>query len=331
MDVVTVVVPVYNVEHYLRECLESIINQTYQDLQIILVDDGSTDSSNIICDEYALRDKRVQVIHKDNRGLSDARNKGIDLANGEYITFIDSDDVIEQDMIEYLVQLISKYKADISVCQARYISDDGILLKKPCGEIKEKKVINVLNCIHEFLYSQEIGTVAWRKLYKRSLFQEIRYPVGRYHEDVFTTYKLVAISDSIAIGSEVKYLYRIRPSSIMQSSFSPKHLDLVAGKREMSRFIENKFPDSPDIIELAYASIIYAANKCVYRIGESNNKEGRYIKYLQYVYRKYEKYYLRCSESRLISKLFSISAYVNVRFVVQCVSLINKVRIKWSR
>lgn len=327
MDVVTVVVPVYNVEHYLRACLESIINQTYKSLQIILVDDGSTDSSNIICDEYARRDKRVQVIHKDNKGLSDARNKGIDLADGEYITFIDSDDVIELDMIEYLMQLILRYNADISVCQARYISDDGLLLKKPCGGIKEKKVINALNCIHEFLYGQEIGTVAWRKLYKRSLFQEIRYPVGRYHEDVFTTYKLVAISDSIAIGSEAKYLYRIRPSSIMRSPFSPKHLDLVVGKREMARFIENKFPDS---IELAYASIIYAANKCVYRMGESNSTERRYIKYLQCVYRKYEKYYLRCSESRLISRLFSISAYVNVFFVVQCVSLINKIRIKWS-
>lgn len=327
MDVVTVVIPVYNVEHYLRECLESVVNQTYQNLQIILVDDGSTDSSTIICDEYALRDKRIRVIHKDNGGLSDARNKGIDLANGEYITFIDSDDVVEQDMIEYLMHLISRYNADISVCQAQYISDSGLLLKKPYSEIKEKKVINALNCIHEFLYGQEIGTVAWRKLYKRSLFQEIRYPVGRYHEDVFTTYKLVAISDSIAIGSEAKYLYRIRPSSIMRSPFSPKHLDLVVGKREMARFIENKFPDS---IELAYASIIYAANKCVYRMGESNSTERRYIKYLQCVYRKYEKYYLRCSESRLISRLFSISAYVNVFFVVQCVSLINKIRIKWS-
>lgn len=323
MDLVSIVIPVYNVEKYLRQCLESIVCQTYKNLQIILVDDGSTDASNKICDEYALKDSRIQVIHKSNGGLSDARNRGIDKAVGKYITFVDSDDFIKLDMVEYLLRLLTKHHSDISVCQPQYVSEDGLLLKRRAAEIKGHVVAGAPNCIHDFLSNEGIGTVAWGKMYKMAMFQNIRYPEGRYHEDVFTTYKLVAEANSIAVGEEAKYMYRIRPSSIMQSSFSPKHLDAVIGKEEMAIFIKENFPESAIY---AYASIIYAANQCVLRMGESSEAEKQYIDYLQNIYGKYERYYLRCAVGKLKSKVFSILAYINVQFTIRCMSLIYKVK-----
>lgn len=189
---ISVIVPVYNVEPYLRKCLDSIINQTYRDLEILIIDDGSTDGSDEICDEYK-NDERVRVFHTNNRGLSCARNLGLDTARGDWISFVDSDDWIETDMYDRAIDSISS--ADI-LC---FCENDGILTG--------------MEALAEII-SEKINTSAWGKIYKRSIFSTIRYPVGRVYEDVATTYKLIASAKFIKCCNYNGYHYCKRPGSI---------------------------------------------------------------------------------------------------------------------
>ena len=174
-DLISIIIPVYNVEKYINKCLESVINQTYRNLEIILVDDGSEDKSGKICEEISIKDNRIRVIHKENGGLSDARNIGLDNSNGEYIAFIDSDDFIERDMIEFLYYNINKYDADISIC-SNYIFDEEECID---NSTKEIKVYNRLEILKEVLLDEKIRSYAWNKMYKRDLFYNIIFPKGR--------------------------------------------------------------------------------------------------------------------------------------------------------
>ena len=198
---ISVIVPVYNVERFLRECIESIISQTYKDLEIILVNDGSTDKSPLICEEYKKIDARVIVLHKENGGLSDARNKGIDISTGEYIGFVDSDDFIENDMYELLLNNIKKVEADIATC--------GVISEKVKDKnfYKEEIIVNAHDGLKEMLMERSMNTSACDKLYKRSLFDEIRYPKDKLYEDLYTTYKLLHKANKIVISNQKKYYY----------------------------------------------------------------------------------------------------------------------------
>ena len=321
MDLITIVVPVYNVERYLSACIESILLQTYRNLQILLVNDGSTDSCPQICDEYALKDKRIEVIHKSNGGLSDARNFGIEHARGQYISFVDSDDVIASDMVEYLYRLLKRNHADISVCQPLRITDNGDSIDVEKNIFKDFVVSGNLVCFHEFMSRQHIGTIACGKLYKIDLFKDVRYPNGRYHEDVFTTYKLIALSDSIAVGGEKKYVYRIRKSSITQSSFSPKHLDAVIAKEELADFIMKHYPKEQNYAKIG---IVYSATQCVFRMGCSHCYDKRYTHFLQLRFRAHEGTFLRHGKCKISTKIISVFSFLNVSFSIRIISLIYK-------
>lgn len=225
MEKISIVVPIYNVENYIVKNIESLINQSYKNIEIILVDDGSPDKCGSICDEYAKKDDRIVVIHKKNGGLSDARNAGIDIATGEYITFIDSDDYVSSHYCEILYNSIKENNADISICN--YISfDEG-------EECKEKVVddVIVMNSIEALqnLYNVAGGFgqemhVAWGKLYKMSLFKSLRYPVGKINEDEFVIHHLYGASDKVVLNKSVLYFYLQRGSSIMGQTFSEKRL-----------------------------------------------------------------------------------------------------------
>lgn len=306
---ISIIIPVYNVEKFIGYCVDSVINQSYTNIEILLIDDGSTDSSDILCDEYARTDNRIKVIHKTNGGLSDARNVGIGIATGKYISFIDSDDYILPTYIEYLFNLISKSNADISVCQLINVDESNNVLSIG-GDPVDKIVNGNIDCMKEYLSESSIDTVAWRKLYKKDLFKsDIRYPVGKYHEDVWTTYKLIAQCNTIAIGSSALYAYRQRTGSIVNSSFSPKHLDSVYGALERQKFIEINYPD---FSSLSSVGIIYAANICLMRIIKSKSKNIKsYIDFLQPLYRHYLGSYLR-SNVRYASKIFALSASISV-------------------
>ncbi len=236
-ELISIVVPVYNVEKYLNKCIESIINQSYSNLEIILVDDGSKDSSGIMCDSYILKDKRIKVIHKENGGLSDARNVGIDKAKGEYIVFIDSDDWIDEKMIEILYNIIKKNNSDISICDYFLAYNEEIQTQKEDIEIINLSNIEALKKI----YDKDLGVcmiVAWNKLYKRNLFKDdIRYPYGKIHEDEFTTYKLLYKAEKISYTKQKMYYYRQRENSIT-SSFNKKRLDCLEAFDERVKYMK---------------------------------------------------------------------------------------------
>lgn len=212
---ISIIVPCYKVEEYLDKCIESIVKQTYKNLEIILVNDGSPDNCAQICDDWAKRDSRIKVIHKENGGLSSARNAGLDIAKGEYISFIDSDDFIDITFIEFLYLKLKESNADISCCgYYHYFNAD---LK----EIRHFKNINlVMNSCEAIIKMNTIGYFgvgSWNKLYKSELFNDIRFPIGKLSEDWFILYKLIDKANKITYNSEPKYYYRQRKGSITRN------------------------------------------------------------------------------------------------------------------
>ena len=282
-DLISIIVPVYNVEKYLKECIDSLICQSYSNIEIILIDDGSIDSSGKICDDYKNLDVRVKVIHKSNGGMSEARNVGLSEASGAYIAFVDSDDIVGKDYILYLFELLKSNDADVSVCRYRYIDDDGKII----GSYGEKDTVNVRGkreCMKKFLCDEDIGTVVWGKLYKKELFSDLCFPVGKYHEDVYISYKIVDLCNCIAIGNTAEYYYRQHESSIVHKQFVTKHLDAVDASIERAEFIHEKYSD---LYGIASIYVIYAANFCVKKLIATKGKFKKEIQYLQAQYKKY--------------------------------------------
>lgn len=245
MSLISIIVPIYNVEKYIFKCVDSIINQTYKNIEIILVDDGSTDNSGTICDEYEKKDNRIKVIHKKNGGLSDARNVGIDKAKGDYLVFVDSDDWVSDKMIEYLYNNACKYKADI--VQGDYIKayTEYNCIKNIKEEINHYNSIGALNNLYEEECTKSV--VVWNKIYKKDLFEEIRFPKGKLHEDEFTTYKLLHKAKNVVDSNIPIYYYRQREGSIMQSEFSEKRLHALEALIERKAYFkENNLGELED-------------------------------------------------------------------------------------
>lgn len=246
-ELISVVVPIYNVENYLSNCIDSILSQTYKNLEIILVDDGSPDNCGKIIDGYAAKDSRIVVIHKQNGGLSDARNAGIDIAKGKYITFVDSDDYISADALQYLYSLIKDNNAQISIGKLRKTS----ILDDSYTDIhNETFIMNNYDSIREMLYAKYFSTAAPAKLYETDLFEGIRYPYKKFSEDLFTTYLLLEKASLIAYGSKTIYYYYSRPGSITKSGFSKKQLDVI----EALDIIEQRIPLDKYQLRKAFAS-----------------------------------------------------------------------------
>jgi len=242
---ISIVVPVYNVEQYLKQCIESIVRQTYKNIEIILVDDGSTDNSGVVCDEWSDRDCRIKVIHKANGGLSDARNAGMQIATGELIGFVDSDDYISENMYELLYNNMLENESDISACGVQMFWDKNTTQSRmltPTGTYVFSNKNAIVSTIDEIILKQPV----WYKLYKTDLIRDIFFPVGKYHEDVFWTYQAVARAEKISIFDTPCYFYRQRSESIMGNDFSLKRLDALEAKVMRSDFISKNFPEIAD-------------------------------------------------------------------------------------
>lgn len=208
---VSIIVPVYMVEKYLSRCVDSLLNQAYTNIEIILVDDGSTDGCPSICDEYQENYERVSVIHKSNGGLSDARNKGIEASKGDYISFIDSDDYVHPEMIRKMVDLLESEEADIAVCNYYWISEDDEIPK----DDDEYKITIIEGDCHRLLFEKtEIAAIACNKLYKKRIFDSIRFPEGKYHEDEYVIHHILGASTKVVCTNERLYYYIKRESSI---------------------------------------------------------------------------------------------------------------------
>ncbi len=219
---ISVIVPIYNVEKYLPKCVDSIISQKYKNLEIILVDDGSTDRSGTIADEYKKMDGRIHVIHKKNGGLSDARNAGIEVALGDYLVFIDSDDYIHPEMISRMFDAVKNTSSDIAVCAVRSVKENEATPLETGND--EITVIEGADKRTEYYFEKHCVefNVAWNKLYPASYFKEIRYPFGKIHEDEFTTWKVLELASRVVYIGEPLYYYVQRKTSIMGEKFSEK-------------------------------------------------------------------------------------------------------------
>jgi len=247
MDLITIIIPVYQVENYLHQCISSLLIQTYSNLEIILVDDGSKDDSGSICDFYAVQDKRITVIHKTNGGLSDARNAALNVAHGKYVTFIDSDDYVSGNYIELLYNMHIKYDADISVCKYEklWISFNNNKLNSKRKKYKIiEYVFTVERALEEMLYQKLFNNESWGKLYPLEYFSDIRYPVGKLFEDLAVTYKLVEKASKVAVSSEAAYFYLQRNDSIMSKAnkFKANNFDIIYHADVMYQDIVSRFP-----------------------------------------------------------------------------------------
>ncbi len=236
---ISIIVPVYKVEEYLNKCIDSILNQAYKNLEVILVDDGSPDRCGEICDEYAQKDDRVRVVHKQNGGLSDARNAGIDAATGEYLMFVDSDDYIHPEMAAKLYEALARDEADMALCNFLYVDENG----EKTDEENDNSPIKdeVLTRDEAFCkalrsYKKWYYVVAWNKLYKKEIFKTLRFPYGKVHEDEFVIHKVLGACAKISCISDPLYYYVQRTGSIMSAEYSVKRLDIVEAFFDRTEF-----------------------------------------------------------------------------------------------
>ena len=230
-ELISIVIPVFNVSNYIKQSVDSVLAQTYHNLEIILVDDGSTDDSGRICDDYGKTDSRVRVIHKTNGGLSDARNAGIRIATGKYVGFVDSDDWIEPDMYEKLYASICDGKADIGVC--------GFFREYRNKHIKccSVKTVNLSaeQALEELIKGVNVQDHACTKLFVKSLWEDIEFPVGLYFEDIRTIYRLITKAERVQVIGEPLYHYRQRRGSIVRDGFSEKKMQWLEAVQEQAK------------------------------------------------------------------------------------------------
>lgn len=236
---VSVIVPVYNVEKYIDRCISSILRQTYENIELILVDDGSPDKCGDICDEYATYDSRIQVIHRQNGGLSAARNSGLEVATGDYVLFVDSDDYIHPNMIERLYSVASMKKAEVVICDYAMVYENGdIEMPQESGQIID---ITEDNRLEYMLGKTKIMfTVAWNKLFKRTSVQKFRFPEGKIHEDEFLIYKILHSTEDICYLREVLYYYFQREDSIIGKGVNLQSLQRLDAIKERFIFYKNQ-------------------------------------------------------------------------------------------
>ena len=289
MDLISVIVPIYNVEKYLRRCLDSICNQVYSNLEIVLVDDGSTDSSGKIADEYARRDIRFHVIHKQNGGLSDARNVGLSYCHGKYIVFVDSDDYVTEDYVVVLYDLLKHNHADISAVSLTHKEEE---LSK-INDSTTTKIYNTKEALQDLLY-QRISTSANAKMYRAELFSDIRYPKGRLYEDVIATYQIFEKATKVVWCDIKKYWYYVRTDSIVRSAFNVKKMDYVYNCEEVLEEVKKKYPA---LSKAAESRLLWAA----IHIWVNFTERKKYPEQYQHVYKTIKQYRNSVMSDKVVS------------------------------
>lgn len=261
----SIIIPVYKVEKYIDRCIRSLVEQTYENLEILMVDDGSPDNSGAICDAWAAKDSRIKVIHKENGGSGAARNTALDLAQGELIAFVDSDDYIAPDMYEYLYGLLEQ-GADIAECGYRDTHTDDMEFGGADPEVTWYTTEEaLLGNIHDQFFRQLI----WNKLYRRHCVEGVRFPVGTTIDDEFFTYKLLGNAKRLARSEKVLYAYRQQEDSVMHRPYSLKRLTAVQARRERAQYMAEHFPN------LAYEAKVDVCYTCLFTMQRCLKELGR--------------------------------------------------------
>ena len=308
-DLISIIVPVYNVEKYLKKCVDSIINQTYNNIEILLIDDGSTDNSGKLCDDYKKIDKRIKVYHKKNGGLSDARNYGINKANGKYVGFIDSDDFITKDMYEILYKSITKYDADVSI--ARVIDCYEIIPEIDNSDAKDC-LLNKKEAIKKVMEAEEISVHVVSKLYKKSIFSKIKFEVGRTTEDGIIMIELLDSCKKISYNSSYVYYYIHRENSITTKKFNEKNgYDVIYAYEKNKKIIDEKYPELSSVAEMR---LCWAYFRVLDSMVKSNTElDEKIVKYLRkkFVFIMKNKYFTKGRKISMLAlkvskKLYSI-------------------------
>ena len=273
---ISIIIPVYNVRPYLDACFNSLKKQNYPKLEFIIIDDGSTDGSGIFCDNFAKLDPRAKVFHQENRGLSGARNCGLREAKGEYITFLDADDALAPDCIQYLFALISKYKTKMSICAIKEITAKNH--KKDYGASYIEEPLNTAEALNRMLLEKGFNVSAYAKMYHKNLWQGITFPEGLLHEDLGTTYKLIKKCPQIAYGPKAKYIYKKRGNSISSNGFNMQKLSIIALTDQMC---DNLEPDFPYLLNTIRLRRVHARFSVLRQILQVNNPSAEVEKATQ--------------------------------------------------
>lgn len=317
-DLISVIVPIYNVEMYLKRCIDSILQQSYTNFELILIDDGSIDNCPKICDQYALQDNRIKVIHKKNGGLSDARNRGLNLAEGKYVTFIDSDDKVSRYFLEYLYLAISNNDCEIAICDFINFSSENeinydVVYNNGNTYSPEEMLWKIYsNCHHEYIES----TVAWNKMYKKELFDDISFPIGKIHEDEATTYKLYWKAKKIVKIPCKLYFYFYNKDGIMNKKFNSNRLDYLEALNDRYDFYN--YLDKKELADYT-AKLLY-----IYIVDYgslSYEKLSNYYEFRKKLIEHYKRYRLKLLLSNISvkCKFRIVLSYLHFDFLVRTI------------
>ena len=313
MAKISVILPIYNTEQYLAKCIESVCHQTYEDLEILLVNDGSTDGCEQICLDYAKKDKRIQYLKKENGGLSDARNYGIDRAKGDYLAFIDSDDFVEAEFIERLYEAITRENVSIAATTFDIVDATGHLVgvEKLTTSLPVVSGREVCKKILE-----EDGyrfVVVWNKLYKKDLFKELRFEKGKLHEDEYFTYRLLYEIEKVAVVQESLYHYLKRDNSISKSTLTEhRYHCLVEFQLERMDFYKKK--GDIELLLLCYHWFLNFIIRIVY--GERKLIAGKHQKYLQAQFRLIYQYLKKYNQVNVRRNWYYRIGYVDLNLTI---------------
>ena len=243
-ELVSIIVPTYNVERYIKACLDSLLNQSYKEIEILIVDDGSTDKTPEICDLYEKKDNRIRIFHIEHKGVAVARNVGVEESKGKYCTFVDSDDFVSREFVSTLLDGIINYDADVSIVKVLDVKEDANIVD--FDNYNDEVVfhyVDKINVAKSTLNDDEINCGVCNKLFKKSIFDGIKFPNGKVLEDVATFYKLIDKTNKIVITDSIRYFYRIRKGSITHSINIPLYTDKIQIEKERYEFYENKYPN----------------------------------------------------------------------------------------
>ncbi len=317
-EIISVIIPVYKVEKYLNRCIVSVVGQTYKNIEIILVDDGSPDICPKICDEWKKMDKRIKVIHKENGGLSDARNVGLSVATGYYISFIDSDDWIDKTMYYQMLSFMKKYDADIIECAFKKTDKYISKIKQPEMKVYEFDSVTYQRKLFD---SSEMASIAsWNKIYRKELFNDLKFPKGRIHEDLYLTPKISLKCKKIVSLNQKYYYYYQSNNSITRSGFNKRRLDVLYSFEEnRNLYLKNNLNDLVEWCDLSYSfHLIKNYNLSLIYLDDKN-----IAKKIKRCFDARIKYYLKNSHVNYKQKILLLLFYINPKIYSILLKIIN--------
>lgn len=281
---ISIIVPIYKVEQYIHKCLDSILRQSYQNLEVILVDDESPDECPLICDEYAKKDKRVRVIHKKNGGVASSRNKGLDLATGDYIGFVDGDDYIDEKMFEQLINVAIDRKADIVHCDFQMVDKEGNEINYKNRVFNSEKILSNYETLCEHVINYRVKVMLWNKLYKKEIFDGLRFNEEYVHEDEILFPEIISRSNKNVILKEKLYFYVHAPEGITKGEVTRNKIE---SKKYLMIYLEKFYLEKyPELMRHIYLSICFTCIGCIRDVERAEKIEDKfgYIEYFRKVY-----------------------------------------------